>query len=53
MDQLEEQRGIQGLREHLLPLVEDAIQNTFPSSPVLTKEALAFVRVLRLNGGGF
>jgi hypothetical protein len=52
MEQLEERRGVRGLREHLLPLVESAIQDSLPSIPI-SKEMLAICRVLRLNGGSF
>jgi hypothetical protein len=51
IDHLEQERGVLGLRENLLPIVEDAILAQVPGGCVLPKEIAALLRISELNRG--
>lgn len=49
MAELESQRGLVGLREHLLPLVEAAIVRSVPGQNVIPNELRSVLMVLDKN----
>jgi hypothetical protein len=46
---LEREQGIVGLREHVLPLVEDLILKNVPAQNLLPRELTALIKVCELN----
>jgi hypothetical protein len=51
MERLEREQGVQGLREHILPLVEDLIRQNVPVENMLPQEIQALVKICELNRG--
>jgi hypothetical protein len=51
MEKLERERGLVGIRERLLPIVENAIQESLPIGNVLPAELLAILNVCMDNRG--
>lgn len=49
MAQLESQHGITGLREHLLPLVEQIIADRVPAGNVIPRELRAVMNIRRVG----
>ena len=49
MDKLERERGVTGFREHLLPIVEQAIVTNFPGYKVIPPEIAAVLKVYQSN----
>lgn len=49
MDKLERDRGVTGFREHLLPIVEQAIQANLPRHNVIPPEIGAVLKVVQAN----
>lgn len=49
LERLERDQGLAGLRENLLPLVEDAILQHVPGSNLLPREITALLKVLEMN----
>jgi len=48
-DRIEAEQGIVGLREHVLPLVEDLILKNVPAQNLLPRELTALIKVCELN----
>jgi hypothetical protein len=51
MERLERDRGLVGIREHLLPLVEEVIVGSISRRNVIPREVRAFLKVCELNRG--
>lgn len=51
VDRLEQEQGVTGLREHILPIVEDAIVQRVPGHNLIPREISALLRVCELNRG--
>jgi hypothetical protein len=49
MDRLERQNGLTGIREHLLPIIEQAILEGVPGRNVIPPELRPLFRVYALN----
>ena len=49
MEKLETEQKFIGLRENLLPIVEDVISQNFPAKTMLPREVEAVLEVFRLN----
>ena len=49
MERLEREQGILGLREHLLPVVEQATAHQIPAVNMLPRELFAIIRVCEAN----
>lgn len=47
MAQLEAEQGLVGVREHLLPIVEEIIANRVPAGNVIPKELRALMNIRR------
>ena len=54
MERLETQHGAAGLREHVLPVIEQAIAQYIPAENLIPRELQALIAFCRLNqlGGG-
>lgn len=48
MGQLEAQQGITGLREHVLPLIEELIADRMPAANVIPRELQALMNIRRI-----
>lgn len=51
MGRLEQEQGVVGLREHVLPIVEQAISQHVPAENLIPAEIQAILNVCRLNQG--
>jgi len=51
IDRVEREQGLAGLREHILPLVEDAIVARVPGHNLIPRAIAAVLRVCELNRG--
>jgi hypothetical protein len=51
MERIEREQGLAGLREHLLPIVEQAILQHVPGRNLIPREIAAVLRVCELNRG--
>lgn len=51
MGRLESEQGLAGLRENLLPIVEDVIQKNVPPENMIPREIQAVLKVCALNQG--
>lgn len=49
LEGMERERGLLGLREHLLPLVEQAIVRSVPVRNVIPREVRAIAKVYAMN----
>jgi hypothetical protein len=49
MDRLERQQGLTGIRENLLPIVEQAIAASVPGHNLIPPELRAFLKVYEMN----
>jgi hypothetical protein len=49
MQRLEVEQGLVGLREHVLPIVEDAILAHVPQQNLIPREIAGLIRVCELN----
>lgn len=49
MERLERERNVVGIREHLLPIVEELIQANVPARNLIPREIAAVLRVCELN----
>ena len=49
MDKLERERGVTGFRDHLLPIVEQAIVSNLPGYKVIPPEISAVLKVYQAN----
>lgn len=49
IDHLERERGLVGIREHVLPLVEEMIRENLPSRNVIPREVGAALKVYQSN----
>ena len=49
METIESQHGLVGLREHLLPIVEDVIVERFPPENLIPSELRSMVQLLDQN----
>ena len=48
MERIETEQGIQGLREHILPIVEDALLRNVPGENLLPRELAIVSAVLKV-----
>lgn len=48
-ERLEQEQGIVGLREHILPLVEDLILRHVPAENLMPRELTAVIKLCELN----
>lgn len=51
MERFERDRGLVGIRENLLPLIEEVIVQNLPRRNVIPREIQAFLKVCELNRG--
>lgn len=51
MERLERDKGLVGLRDYLLPIVEDAIVEHIPGHNLLPREISAIAKLIELNQG--
>lgn len=51
IDRLEAEQGVAGLREHVLPILEDAISQHIPAENLIPRELRALIKVCELNRG--
>lgn len=52
LERIEREQGIAGLRENILPIVEDAILIHVPGGNLLPREITALLRVVEMNRRG-
>jgi hypothetical protein len=55
-DQLKRDHGVEGLHEHILPLIDQAIRGVLPSTNLIPQEVAGIVEFFRINRdriGGF
>ena len=48
-ERLEREQGLTGIREHLLPIVEDVILAHVPAGNLIPREITALIKVCELN----
>jgi hypothetical protein len=51
VDRIEQDKGLVGLREYVLPIVEDAIVQSLPARNLIPREIAAVLKVCELNRG--
>lgn len=51
VDRLETEQGLLGIREHVLPILEDAIMHNVPAENMIPREIQALLKVCELNRG--
>lgn len=51
LERIERDQGLSGLREHLLPIVHDAILANVPGTNLIPREIAALLRVVQINQG--
>jgi hypothetical protein len=51
IERLELEQGLVGMREHVLPIIEDAILRNFPAENLIPREIQAVLKVCELNRG--
>ena len=49
MERIEREQGLVGIREHVLPIVEDAILQNVPAQNLIPREVAALLKVCELN----
>lgn len=48
-ERLEQEQGVLGLREHVLPIVEDLITQNIPAENMIPREIQALINICELN----
>jgi hypothetical protein len=50
-ERLERERGLVGIREHVLPIIEKAILQNVPGCNLIPRELQELIKVVELNSG--